>query len=113
MFKYVCIAIVSNFLSALSQIFFKKAALKEYRSLLKEYLNFYVIFGYMITGVCMILAILAFRGMPYKYGSVIEALNYCFIMLLSRLLLKEQFTPSKIKGNALIIIGIMIFSLGN
>lgn len=59
--------------------------------------------------ISTILTILAFKGLDYKNGPIIESLGYVFIMILSRLFLKEKITYKKIIGNALILCGIMIF----
>lgn len=74
--RYFLIAILSGMLSSFSQILLKKSALKQYDTFLKQYLNPLVIGGYGITALCMVLTILAYRGMPYKYGAVIESLTY-------------------------------------
>lgn len=56
-----------------------------------------------------ILTILAFREIDYKNGPVIESLGYIFVMVLSRLLLKEKLTKKKVLGNVLILIGILVY----
>lgn len=112
MAKYFAIAIFSGILSSFSQILLKKSAQLKRESVVKEYLNIYVISGYVITAFCMLLTILAYRGMPFKYGAVLESLSYLYIMVLSRVLLGEKLTRKKITGNIIIVIGVIIFSLG-
>lgn len=80
-------------------------------SKIKEYMNYHVIAGYGITFTCMILMVIAFKGMPLKYGAVIESLVYFYIMILSRFFFGERFTLKKVIGNLLIICGVIIFSL--
>ena len=58
-----------------------------------------------------ILTILAFKGLDYKNGPIIESTGYVFIMILSRIFLKEKITKNKILGNSLILFGILIFYL--
>lgn len=99
-------------LSSFSQILLKKSAQKEKDSVIKEYLNLYVIGGYAITALCMVLTIIAFKGMPFKYGAVLESLTYLYIMVLSKMLLGEKLTKKKVIGNIIIVIGVIIFSLG-
>lgn len=99
-------------LSSFSQILLKKSAQKEKESVIKEYLNPYVIGGYAITAICMVLTIIAFKGMPFKYGAVLESLTYLYIMILSKILLGEKLTKKKVIGNIIIVIGVIIFSLG-
>lgn len=112
MIKYYLIAIFSGMLSSFSQILLKKSAQKEKESVIKEYLNLYVISGYAITALCMVLTIIAFKGMPFKYGAVLESLTYLYIMVLSKMLLGEKLTKKKVIGNIIIVIGVIIFSLG-
>lgn len=111
MIKYVLLTIISGILSAISQIILKKSSGIPRKSKIKEYLNPYVISGYGITFLCMILMILAYRGLPYKYGAVMESLVYVHIMILSKLILKERITLKKVIGNSIIILGIIIFSI--
>ena len=60
----------------------------------------------------MILMIIAFKGMPYKYGAVLESLTYLYIMILSRVFIGEKLTKKKVLGNLIIVAGVIIFSLG-
>lgn len=110
--KYYLIAIFSGVLSSFSQILLKKSTQKEKDSVIKEYLNLYVIGGYAITALCMVLTIIAFKGIPFKYGAVLESLTYLYIMVLSKMLLGEKLTKKKVMGNIIIVIGVMVFSLG-
>lgn len=112
MVKYFVIVFVSGILSSFSQILLKKSAEIKRTNILGEYLNPCVIAGYAITVICMLLMVLAYRGIPFKYGAVLESLVYLYIMILSRLLLKEKLTKKKIAGNIIIVIGVIIFSLG-
>ena len=107
--NYVLILLCSVFIATCSQIFLKKSSSIEYGSKIREYLNWRVILGYAMLVISTILTILAFKGLDYKNGPIIESLGYVFIMILSRLFLKEKITYKKIIGNALILCGIMIF----
>ena len=46
--KYVLLLILAVLVSSISQIILKKSASKTYDSVLKEYLNVYVITGYVL-----------------------------------------------------------------
>ena len=59
--------------------------------------------------VSTILTILAFKGLDYKNGPILESIGYIFMMFLSRYFLKEKITPNKIAGNILILLGIVVF----
>lgn len=113
MIKYFLIAIFSGVLSAVSQVLLKKSAEKKRASLIGEYMNPYVAGGYLLTGICMLLMIIAYRGIPYKYGAILESLVYVYIMILSKMFLGEKITEKKLTGNILIVIGVIVFGLGS
>ena len=109
--KYWFLLVLSVIVASTSQILLKKSALKKHANPLREYLNAYVIIGYGLMVVSTLLVILAYRGLDYKNGPIIESLGYPLIMLLSAFFLSEKITPRKILGNLLIIAGIAIFYL--
>lgn len=98
-------------ISSFSQIFLKKSAKKTYTSVVREYLNPYVIIGYGMMVVTTILTILAYRGLDYKNGPVIESLGYVLVMFLSLFFFGEKITWKKLLGNLLVVFGIVIFYL--
>lgn len=104
---YVLSVVVASF----SQILLKKSAEKEHASVIREYLNPYVIFGYGMLFVSMLLTIMAFRGIEYKNGAIIESLGYVLVIVLSRLFFRERITRNKILGTCCILAGIIIYYL--
>lgn len=113
MAKYFAVAIFSGVLSSFSQILLKKSAAGKKETTLSEYLNIRVIVAYGITFICMLLTIIAFKGIPYKYGPVLESLTYIYIMILSRLFIGEKITKNRLLGNIMIAVGVIVFSIGN
>ena len=107
--KYILALLRSVVISAFSQIILKKSASRQHSSLIKEYLNPYVIIGYGMMVLATLCTIFAYSGMQYKNGPVIESLGYILIMFLSLAFFKEPITWKKALGNALVIIGIIIF----
>ena len=107
--SYVILLVSSVFIATCSQIFLKKASMIEYNSKIREYLNWRVMLGYGLLFISTILTILAFKGLDYKNGPIIESLGYVFILFLGNIFLKEKITKKKILGNALILLGIVIF----
>lgn len=107
--KYFWLLMASVVVASFSQILLKKSAQKEYKSLIFEYLNIKVICGYGMLVVSTILTVLAFKGMDYKNGPILESVGYILVMLLSWWLLKEKITKRIIVGNFLILLGIIIF----
>ena len=107
--KYYLILVASVAVASISQIFLKKSALKTYPSFLREYLNVEVIFGYGLMVLSTLLTVLAFSGLEYKNGPVVESLGYIFVMILGRIFLQEGITKKKLLGNALILLGIVVY----
>lgn len=107
--SYVILLVASVLISTCSQILLKKSSNIEYNSKIREYLNWRVIIGYGMMFGSTILTILAFKGLDYKNGPIIESLGYIFIMILSRIFLNEKITKKKIIGNSLILLGIAVF----
>ena len=109
--SYYILYLISVTIAAFSQLLLKKSANRTHESLLKEYLNPYVIGGYGLLVMSMLLTIGAYRGLAYKNGPIIESLGYVLVMLLSGIFLKEKITARKIAGTALILVGILVFYL--
>lgn len=103
--------IFAAFLAALSQILLKLSAGKKYKHIVFEYLNPSVVIGYGILILTMAMNVVAYRWVEYKYGPVLNATSYVFILLLGKIILKEELTKKKIIGNVFIILGILIYSL--
>jgi small multidrug resistance pump len=109
MVKYFVFMIISVVLASISQLLLKSSANKEHKSLLREYLNVSVVIGYSLLVVSTILTIMAFKGLDYKNGPVLESLGYLFVLVLCRVFLKEKLTRRRIVGNLVIVVGIIIF----
>ncbi len=102
----VCSVIVAT----VSQLLLKKSAKQTYSSPIKEYLNPYVIIGYVLMLGSTLLTLFAYKvGLNYKEGPVIESLGYVLIMFLSLAFFKEKITWKKALGNFLVILGIIVF----
>ena len=111
MLPYLLLMFLGTFFSAISQVLLKQSAGKEHRSVLYEYLNWRVILAYGIFAGVLLLNTYAYTKVPYKYGSIIDTFTYVFVLLFSRILLKEEISRGKLIGNLLIITGILIYSL--
>lgn len=96
-------------IASFSQLLLKKGAQNHYANVIREYLNVWVITGYALMVVSTLLTILAYRGLDYKNGPIIESLGFAFVMILSRLFFGEKITGKKVLGNMLIFAGILIF----
>lgn len=107
--KYVFLLILAVLVSSISQIILKKSSSKTYKSIIKEYLNVYVITGYGLMVLSTVLVVLGLKGVPYKNEPIIESLGYLFVMILSNRFLGEKITKKKVLGNVLILVGIAVY----
>ena len=108
---YAGLLLLGVFLSAISQVMLKKAALRQYSSKLREYLNPLVIVAYTIFVGTTFLSIYAYKGIPLSMGPVLEASSYIYVTIFGATIFKEKLNKRKLVGLALIIAGIIIYSL--
>lgn len=108
---FMFLMFAATFFTASSQILLKQSANMEHKSGIYEYLNWRVILAYAIFVGVLALNTYGYTKVPYKYGSIIDAFSYVFILCLSRILLKEEISRGKLLGNLLIVAGIIVYSL--
>lgn len=106
----LCLA--SVFLSSISQVLLKKAAMKQYPSLIKEYLNPRVIGAYALFFGTTLLGVLAYRVMPVSLGPILETTAYVYITIFGITIFGEKLTRRKLFALALIVGGIVLYALG-
>ncbi len=102
---------VSSFLASVSQIMLKKSALKKHSKRLFEYLNIWVISGYGLLCLSMLLNIIAYRGVNYQTGIIMGALPYVFVIILEKAFFSIKINMKKVVGTSLIVMGIIIYAL--
>ncbi len=98
------------FLSAVSQVLLKKAALRQYTSPWQEYLNPLVIAAYMLFVGTTFLSVFAYRAVPLSLGPVLEATGYLYVTFFGVTLFHESISHTKLFALALIILGTLISS---
>ncbi len=109
--KYVLLKIVSILIAAFSQLMLKVSASKKHENGLKEYLNIYVIFSYGISAIGTVLSTYSLKGISITLSSIIEALNYAIIPIISYLFLKERINKTQLLGMIMIVIGAFVFNI--
>lgn len=105
------ILLLSVLIASFSQILLKKSAEKTYSSLLREYMNFYVICGYGMMFLSMFLTIIAYAGMEFTNVQIVEATGYVMVLVLSYFFFKEKITKRKVLGMIFIFAGIAVYYL--
>lgn len=111
MTKFLLIGACSVTVSCFGQILLKLGARRQWPTRLREYLNVYVLGGYALMGLCMLVTVYVYTGLALKYGAVLESMSYFLIAVLSRLLLGERIGRGKAVGIGVIILGILVFNL--
>lgn len=110
--QYVFLLLLGVFISAVSQVLLKKAALKTYRNKLAEYLNPLVIIAYAMFVGTTFLSIFAYKGIPLSMGPILEATSYIYVTVFGIMIFQEKMSRMKWASLALILTGIVIYSLG-
>lgn len=106
------VLILNVFAAACAQMLLKKGASLPHRSFLLEYLNPWVLGGYVIMGLALLVNVfLMSRGIQVKEVGILESLSYLFVPVLSYFVFKERLTLRKILSIVLIITGIAVFFL--
>lgn len=112
MLPYILVLMTGVFVSAVSQVMLKKAALKTYDSPIKEYLNPIVIVAYILFFGTTLLSVLAYKGIPLSMGPIIEATSYIYVTFFGVKIFHEKMNRKKYLALGLIIAGIIIYSMG-
>lgn len=107
---YSCFILFGTFISAISQVMLKKAALKTYESRIKEYLNPLVISAYVIFFLATLCSIYAYKVVPLSMGPILEATSYIYVTIFGVAIFKEKLSTRKLIALGLIIAGIAVYS---
>lgn len=104
----ILIYLFSVFISSMAHILLKKGSSSELKcSKFKK--NIVVLSSYSVFVISAVITTIALGGVEYKFTVVLESFSFIFILLFSKIYLKESITKKKLIGNSLIILGIIIF----
>ncbi len=107
---YILLVIFAVFAAAGAQVLLKKGAMQEYAPLWKQYANPWVISGYAIMGLSLLLNVFCMgHGVKAKEVSTIESLSYLFVPCLSWFFFREQLSWRKAGAITIILTGIVVF----
>lgn len=102
------LAIASVLVASIGQILLKKAANQEYKNFFAKFLNFKVIFSYVLMVFSLFLNALALRQVPLSVLPCITSTSFIWIIFLSAVFFKEKPTAKKVIGALLIVVGIIV-----
>lgn len=106
------VVIGSLLIAAFAQMALKKGATIKYDSFIKEYLNPWVIGGYAMMFLSMVIDVWAVsHGVQVKELSTMESCSYLFVPLLGWLFFGESISWKKAGAIAMILGGVVVFFL--
>lgn len=106
------LVIISALIAVVSQMMLKHSARKEYDTWLREYINVWVIGGYGLMVVSLIINLIAIHmGILAQEVSIIECINYLLIPLAAWMVFKEPITKRKMLAIGVIMVGVVVFFL--
>ena len=109
---YKLLVVFSVFMAAGAQMLLKKGASVSYNRWIRQYLNGWVIGGYTIMGLSLVLNVFCLgHGVLVKEVSIIESLSYLFVPILSLFFFAEKLSKRKLGAIAIIMFGVLIFFL--
>ena len=101
---YIILFIFSILMASFSQILLKKGSHSK-----NIYLNIKTLTGYGIMFLSTLLTLYAYKGITLGFGQILQSLSFIFVIILSKIFLKEQITKKKVYGIIIIIFGIIVF----
>ncbi|HUM83752.1 MAG TPA: multidrug ABC transporter [Lachnospiraceae bacterium] len=109
---WILLIALSATVASFAQVLLKKSAMEPHANVIKEYLNWKVVFGYLLMFAGMFLTIIAYaKGVQYKNGPIMESIGNIWVVILSFIFFREPVTKKKVIGNLLILAGIAVFYL--
>lgn len=106
------LVLISSLLGVASQMMLKHSARKNYPSWWREYINIWVISGYSIMVLSLLINLWAIHiGVLAQEVSIIECINYLLIPLAAWWIFKEPITKRKMVAIGVIIVGVIVFFL--
>ena len=110
MLSYAALMLMGVFISSVAQVLLKKAAERQYDSIISEYLNIRVVTAYAIFFAATFLSIFAYRVVPLSMGAILEATGYIWVTIFSVTIFHERIGGEKIIALLMIIAGIIVYS---
>ena len=108
---YLLLGFLSTLIAVVSQTLLKWEAGKPHRDMLSEYLNPGVITAYVLLGISMLFPYFVYKKLPVSMTAVWDSSSYLFVTLFGVLLFHERVTKKKLLALALILAGILIYTV--
>lgn len=108
---YSLVLVFAVFIASCSQILLKLEASKPHKHRIAEYLNWRVLIAYGLFAVTVSVSMYLLRYIPLSLTFILESTSYIFVTILSRYILAEKISKVQFLGMALIIAGVILFSI--
>ena len=106
------LVVISALLGVVSQMLLKQSARIQHLNWVREYLNPWVIGGYSIMVISLIINLIAIHlGVLAQEVSIIECINYLLIPLAAWLIFREPLNKRKVVAIVVIMAGVVVFFL--
>jgi len=106
------LVVISALLGVVSQMLLKQSARIHHLNWIREYLNPWVIGGYAIMVISLIVNLIAIHlGVLAQEVSIIECINYLLIPLAAWLIFREPLNKRKMAAIVVIMAGVVVFFL--
>lgn len=107
----IVLMLVSALVAAFSQLLLKLSARKTYTVWWRSYLNVLVIGAYGMFFATTFFNAIAMRHISLSLAAALESSSQIFVAIISVVFLKEKISKRKLLGLALIVFGIVLFSI--
>ncbi|MDD5622910.1 MAG: EamA family transporter [Actinomycetota bacterium] len=110
---YIFLAILIQFVVALSQVILKIGARKVNfkEPLMRNFKNKHLIVSIILFLIVPVLSVITMRVIDFSDFYSFTALSYVFVMLFCWRILKEDIDRLRIIGNILVVAGVIIYNL--
>ena len=113
MSEAVALFLSSVAMASSGQVLLKKGALRgRDRSVLRSFLDPYVLAGYTLLLVSTVTSTIALKVLPLHLTVALLPLGYVLVVLLSVAVLAERLRRQHVWGMLIILAGIVLFNLG-
>jgi len=109
----VMLVIICTVIMSFSQILLKIGSSDLSLNIFSVIMNFPLMLGYVLYGICALLLVIAFRGGELSVIYPILALSFVFVNILAWLMLGEEMNILKWLGISAIVIGVSLIGLGS
>ena len=108
---FACFILLGTFVSSISQVLLKKSAMTSHKSVIREYLNPFVILAYLMFFAATLCTIAAYRVVPLSFGAVLETTGYIYITFFGVTIFHEKLSIKKMAALGIIVFGIIVYSV--